>query len=643
MEKNSKKWLIYAIIIGILLALLAGGFGAYKDYRQDGLWNTGKTYDILQVSYNNCFSNDEIEKKYDSQYIQKIDTKKKMGGYNYLLIVLSNNLPEDSKIVIKTYSNGKDLLSSQSIEKKLYRENSIKINKIKGFDSFSICIFANGAKNTTIKRISLRENDWVRPNIIEGLLYSLVTLLIYVMSIVIYKIFSKKYNCTIYEIANIPKEIFKLERKILVPFGKHMSKNENICRIIRIIALLNMFFILTLPCFSDLKQWHRAIICGILIGLISITLTDEEKKDQSWKNPVAFGWTAVIGSAVLSSIAIHDRKGALILIIIFMIFGFYYYVNDSAEKRNLVIKDLLMSIHVIFIIFLFIAATDIPTIVGDRYAGFLKNPSVYGLITLPIFVAAVTEIENAIRTDKKFWQLAIYVIEATLSFASILRSGSATPTIAGCLVALLWLIRQIKYSRMNEKLAIKKVLVIAICVLLLMPVMYKGFESLQGIFARNTKTVEITENIESSKEGDDSSGIIRLQEKFKNKSVSRILSGRDYYWRKYISNLSLLGHSKKPFLLDHRILPHNAVIGISYNYGVVAGLFYVIMIIAILIRSYEDGKKKFSYCGAPLYFSVSFIVSSMADNIEIPFDMLPWIVFYMMLGIVFGETKQDER
>ena len=124
----------------------------------------------------------------------------------------------------------------------------------------------------------------------------------------------------------------------------------------------------------------------------------------------------------------------------------------------------------------------------------------------------------------------------------------------------------------------------------------------------------------------------RLLEKLGSSGITSFLSSRNYYWMTYLRKMNLLGHGQKPFLWDHRILPHNALISVMYWYGVPCVIPYVLMMIMAVEKSWRYANTGLKYAAVPLYSIISFIIMSMADNVEQPFVWLPWIACYLMMA-----------
>ena len=101
--------------------------------------------------------------------------------------------------------------------------------------------------------------------------------------------------------------------------------------------------------------------------------------------------------------------------------------------------------------------------------------------------------------------------------------------------------------------------------------------------------------------------------------------------------MNLVGHKDRPVMWGHRRQPHNAVLGIAYNYGVFTAVPYLIMLIAVVERTFRYSRRKGQLASVPFYVCTFAILASMADNVEQPFVWLPWMGLYLLMGSVFKE------
>ena len=299
------------------------------------------------------------------------------------------------------------------------------------------------------------------------------------------------------------------------------------------------------------------------------------------------------------------RFSEMLLFITLFLLGYAW--NRSADKGMLIhsferaIQWFLFAFLIMSILF------PVQSRVPNRYSGPIENPSVYALYLCSIWAVLLGSLDNRIKNKEFGARIIITIVEMMVALILMVMSQSLTPMIAMAAVTFLWLFRIIARHKGIQYAILLFVFIAFAMMFFLIGVV---------VFIRNSGAV----------------GDSRLVQKLQSANISIFLSGRDYYWRRYLSEMNLLGHSKKPYLWDHRILPHNAIIGMMYWYGVPSAVPYIIMMIMAMEKSYRFADTGFSYASVPFYSIVSFVIMSMADNVEQPFVWLPWIACYLMMA-----------
>ena len=77
--------------------------------------------------------------------------------------------------------------------------------------------------------------------------------------------------------------------------------------------------------------------------------------------------------------------------------------------------------------------------------------------------------------------------------------------------------------------------------------------------------------------------------------------------------MNLVGHKDRPVMWGHRRQPHNAVLGIAYNYGVFTAVPYLIMLIAVVERTFRYSRRKGQLASVPFYVCTFSILASIAN------------------------------
>ena len=318
-------------------------------------------------------------------------------------------------------------------------------------------------------------------------------------------------------------------------------------------------------------------------------------------------WTGFTLYTLVSDILVDKqyRFAETAAFIVLVLLGFFW--NKTTEKGRF-IKDFDRAVQWFLIALMFLSILfPAESLLEGRFNGPIKNPSVFALYLCSIWAILLGSLENQMNERKNHAKRMLTYAEMLVTLVLMVLSQSLTPLIALVCVTFLWFFRIVRNQK-GTRFAVFLFLIIGAASVLLFGTLI--------VFVRQA-------DVESNS---------RIIQKLQSADISTLLSGRDYYWRRYLREMNLLGHSKKPFLWDHRILPHNALIGMMYWYGVPSVVPYIITMTMAIEKSYRFADTSVSYAPVPFYSIVSFVIMSMADNVEQPFVWLPWIACYLMMA-----------
>lgn len=392
---------------------------------------------------------------------------------------------------------------------------------------------------------------------------------------------------------------------------------------------------------------YHVVVYVMLILIVALTCIEDKLNRVKWNNPLVWSWMILWTFACISDFIVAKEIRYVGYAMLFG-WGVFIFVWNNMKKPEQVIDSFVRAMHYFFGIMMFFCLFCRPETEGIRYAGFSKNPSVFALCLGTIWAVCLGELEYRIRNRELLKKIFPYLLEICAVFVFMWKSQSAGPLLCALLLAAIWLVRMILYTRKRDfhKLLVRTM----VCAMLLLVPVYggisiginyipqalgtsvnfKGEEKLSKVeFGMVAYAADVVEKVEES----------RLGQKFSNTTLSGILSGRDYYYRTYLRDMNLFGHKKNPIMWGKRRLPHNAVLGIAHRYGVFSAVPYVLMLLAVIVYTYRHSRKKKPYAAIPFYVCISTIIMSMADNIEQPFVWLPWFGLYILMGSVF--VKED--
>ena len=359
--------------------------------------------------------------------------------------------------------------------------------------------------------------------------------------------------------------------------------------------------------YRDHFHEYLAIQLIILIVLVLFIIGKDYRIEKKRVDNAAFLTCLAIALYTLISDCAVDKVYRYSGIALFIVLGVYAYSWLVKKHNTTYTKDFEYSVQV-FLIILLISSVVIPDNVDDgRFAGPLTNPSIFAIYLGGVWAVLMGSMENHILNNSRLIVKALTIIEMIITVVLAFMSQSITPMLAMITVTAICIFRLLSKSK-GVRYAIR-LFVISTSV---------GLVILAGLawYMRNNDV-----NIN-----------FRLLEKLGSSGITSFLSSRNYYWKTYLRKMNLLGHGRKPFLWDHRILPHNAIISVMYWYGVPCVIPYVLMMIMAVDKSWRYANTGLKYAAVPFYSIVSFVIMSMADNVEQPFVWLPWIACYLMMA-----------
>ena len=366
------------------------------------------------------------------------------------------------------------------------------------------------------------------------------------------------------------------------------------------------------------NHFHYYLNAELLLTLLTVVFmySTSQKNSEIKLDKTAFITCTCLMLYMLLSDSLVDKVYRFSGIELYMVLLLFACVWNSRTNREKYIKDYEIAVHAFlaFLVLLSVIHRNEP--ISGRFSGPLDNPSIYALDLCAIWAVLLGSMESNIVHNSGRTIVLIISLEMIATGGLLFASHSITPTIAAIFVTALWFFRYIA-----RKKGIKQAVVIAVMTLTLF------FLGLVGLilYVRSA-------GLQSSS---------RIIMKLDSASITTLLSGRNYYWKEYLREMNVLGHTKRPFMWDHRILPHNAVISMMYWYGVPCVIPYIIMMMMAVEKTWRYANSNLEHSAIPFYSVVSFIIMSFADNVEQPFVWLPWISCYLLMAPLLAVPNED--
>lgn len=347
------------------------------------------------------------------------------------------------------------------------------------------------------------------------------------------------------------------------------------------------------------------LVLVLLLSLLMFCQTCRENKIHidTWSLVIC----TLLSTYLLISDILVDKVYRFSGISIFIVLLIYVLVWNSRRENEQFIKTFEQAVHCFFIISLILLLIYKDEVPDGRYSGSLTNQSIYALYLGGIWAILIGSFESSICNNNVIYKKATTATEMLIVLVLAISTQAFTPMIAIAAITVLFVYRMI--SKKRGRITAIKLILIAIT-LIVIALILAAF---------------ILLNLRGSTN-------YRLINKFTSGSLSVFLSNRDYYWREYLRHMNLFGHEVRPYLWDHRIYPHNAIIGMMYWYGVPCVVPYILMMIIAVEKSWRYANTGLKHASVPFYSIASFIIMSMADNVEQPFVWLPWIACYLLMA-----------
>lgn len=620
---------------------------------RDPFYNCGDVYEIKENVYKSFNVQDKGYQDVSGQVVLQ------EGEYDYGLLIEGNTnkwkylcitLDEVSSNSLKatvSYRKQKDDVIEQEYTTEAKMEEGVNLLGIpdEKFNIVSIEFTGENGTSFSVEKIELREKEPYSDFYSTFALLPLIFggyMIISTMILRFIKRTGKKWN--VYSWIEVLQGVYIL-------FARQFEFVSNILsgpkrRYIRRLSFLCMFlysvFVEITGIYYDKLKYHLAIY-GILLLIIAIVSLESTIAKKNWNQPLVWGWLAFGLMMCVSDFLIPKELrywGYVLLLVI----GFYNFVWNQMRDPSELLWDFVWAVHVFLGIIVLFCLLFRPELETMRYSGISKNPSIFALYLGPIAAVVLGCLEHEIRFGRRWKYMLGLVLEGCVVLTLLWKSQSAGPLLWIAGLSFIWIFRIFRYLRFLHKRRVLAAIMLAL-VLCIVPV-YGGITwGLQNIpqmvgneltfkgetpvaktsYGMVVQAADIGERLKST----------RLGQKFSSASVSGILSGRNYYYKTYLRNMNLVGHKDRPVMWGHRRQPHNAVLGIAYNYGVFTAVPYLIMLIAVVERTFRYSRRKGQLASVPFYVCTFSILASMADNVEQPFVWLSWMGLYLLMGIVF--------
>ncbi len=463
------------------------------------------------------------------------------------------------------------------------------------------------------------------------------------------------WHLPLYGGINILQEMYLAIAGRLAAVQGRFSINPKRRRIIRTCLFLGMLFYCMTVIFE--RQYRplfrfQGLLVVLILCAIAFFCIEGAPKKKDWNNPLVWAWIAVAVMMCISDFVTTKQANYYpwIGFVLIAFVGFFIFVWNNMEHRDEILEDFARAVHIFFWITVVYCVLFRPHDPAVRYAGITNNPNGMGVYTAIFWAVVLASLEYALRTHAKKRLLFLYIVEACLVFSLAWKAQSATALIAIALVAVVWLIRMIVYAFHHQrKKALLGVLISAVVLFLplhialsegLIHVPYVlGTEMSYADDVQIERTTLGTVVYAADAEEENALTDSRLFGKLTSVTWAQALSGRNYIYKEYLRDMNWFGHNTWPdvFGQNNPRNAHNEVLNQGYRYGIFTVIPYIVMLVAVLARTWRYGGRSRRYAILPFFVCLAAIVESMGDVVMTPFHWPTWFGLYLLMGCAFCE------
>ncbi len=649
-------WFFFGVIVSLSVSVM----WTSGTWNLDHFFDVGEIYDVMEAEYTRNW-NPQLQKnekclikELEEPTLKSFPINGTEGRWNWFLIEVKSLNQPTMTWKVQFYQNLRKIQ-----EETVSLKEGLNAVLLKGeyFNSFRIIIEDQKGLSFEIEKMQFYEKFptfngkmIVIRTLLAFIFYTVISICIYFF----WKKIRKNKNKENYFYKYIKKLqlLFRYIANIII-----LDKTEKIShrtrRCIRVSLLLFLIFYMNYFDMKRLYMLHFPItIIVSSIGIFFISAVSIEKRTEvlNWKNPICYAWFGLWTIAFFSEALVKHEFSAQAPIMIF-VFGFFYFVIGNMQKPEYLLYDIVYAIEILFWFSTFFCIFFRPLREGYRYLGASQAPAVFAMFQAVALASFLGKLEKEVRSNSKIIKKIFCLIEILISFFFILKTGSFTILITSILTIIVSLYFVFLNRKKYKKLIRKLMVILPILIMFVFGGMNLLLKNVPFILESEIM-FEYDNYREQLQKEEGTFWVVqaaskeRILEKIKNiDSLDTMTSGRITFWKEYIRDMNLWGHESDAIVRAKKERPHNAVIAITYRYGILATIPYVMVLFYSLYYSWRNIKYRRRKSDVmkflPLGYFITILIMTISENVELPFLWIPWFILYLMFGFVFSEGKAE--
>lgn len=643
-----------AIISMALSAMLITG-----SFSPEAFYDAGYVREDRYVSTVGCIY-DYMEGKIDAteagayQVWSFPNTLKK---YHYFIIKISGIGPEGMQVSFQFYANGV-LADTQNVNLK-NGENIIEIRQNGANALYMLLPQGVSYENPGIEcreRLSVWDAK-------KFAVFSLLAGLAYLVIIsIVWRLLKKRkkgnisFCRTLEKFQMVYSRIVQQHIQMFPPFGKPKARALRRILFFLLIVMMNQVEKRGIAVEADIWCRDVWVYCVILITIAFLSVEKAYRK-LHWDSPLVSAWFLFALCMIISDFAVAKRFRHMGIIFL-LVFGFLYYVWGNMEDKAELVQDFCGAVKLEFwldIVYCFFFCPEIP---GLRYTGSYLNSNVYAIYIIVPWTVFFTEMLENAHVGRRIAGRASAALGFGIATCMIWKTESRTYLLGSIFV----IITAILFWKREKMLRGNKEKGILLCLLAI--ALIGGAVGQVGITALPKFPKQEQEEITAAYGAGQEIGLSMPEKKrngfvvkaeapmshlvekfFYSKTLNDFTSGRITFWKAYIRQMNLWGHSYRADVNDRRLAAHNAFLSIAYEYGVLSALVYLFWVIYYIWFSFKYLKreaKRSQYAALPLFLVINMLPVMLFENLEQPFRWEVWIFMYFLAGLLFPKKAGAE-
>lgn len=343
-----------------------------------------------------------------------------------------------------------------------------------------------------------------------------------------------------------------------------------------------------------------------------------------------FGYTLTF----LAGSVMTMRMGSVVLGLTYVIaFPLIAKVMSTAKKQRVLIDSLANALIFNFIIILILSLIIVNPKDQAQYSGIMINPNTLGLICAAVLLALAYKIH--------YKTCPCYYICTGAAGATLFFTQSRTSVICAVLIFVIMLIHALRrkdfavFSPLKVGICIFSALLLFGCVFYLSPLSAKA----NAFVYENCVREEVKEDARDVELGD--RNFDRLSDSMSGDGD--FTTGRKAIWKAYIEGIRISpnGDDVVPVVNGEKLelSAHNTYIHLSYCFGLLCGLFYLLFNVWIGILSLIKHIKKRDFIS--LLNLIAVVSYGMVTLVETSYNFATYIICYIYWLFTFAITIPD--